>query len=399
MTIHLRRATPDDLTAIMLADGRAFGVVYTAEEDGTEIEEALASGRFLLACDEDGTIAGITASFPLEVTLPGGRVLPAPGVTWVSVQATHRRRGILPTLFAEQHRGFVEDGSTLALLTASEGAIYGRFGYGVVTVDRSVEIDRRRAEFRPDVPDPGGVRFADTETVRKHAPEIQRRWSEQTPGALLRPEWAWDDVWADRPHRRYGGSALFHLLHADGWASFRTRVEDRRCDVVDVFAATTEAHVALWRVLLGRDLVERVAAFNAVPPDDPLPLLLTDPRQVRTTGARDGMWARVLDVPAALGARTYSTEIDVVLAVDDPFLDRGGRFRLRGGPEGARCEAVTGPPDLSLATTALGPLLFGAQRAHTLARAGLLAGASPDVLRRVEAAFVTDRAPRHGTGF
>lgn len=397
MTIHLRPASPDDLPAIMVADGRAFGVEYT-DEDRSDIAESLDAGRMLLACDDDGSVVGVTGSFPLDVTLPGGRTLPAPGVTWVSVQATHRRRGVLRALFTEQHRGFVENGPALALLTASEGGIYGRFGYGVVTVDRGIEIDRRRAEFRAGVPDPGGVLFADVETARKHAPEVHARWCAQTPGAVARPGWAWEDVWRDRPHHRGGGSALFHLVHADGWASFRRRREDRRCEVVDLFAATDEAHVALWRVLLSLDLVETVSAA-AVAPDDALPLLLTDPRQVRTTSARDGMWASVLDVPAALAARTYGTEIDVVLAVDDPFLDRGGRFRLRGGPEGATCEPAGDTPELSLAAAALGPLLFGGQRAHTLARAGLLTGATPDVLRRVEAAFGTDRAPRHGTDF
>ena len=67
-------------------------------------------------------------------------MLPVPGVTWVSVDPTVRRRGILRAMFAEQHAGFVADGAVLALLTASEGTIYGRFGYGVTTLNRSFEI-------------------------------------------------------------------------------------------------------------------------------------------------------------------------------------------------------------------------------------------------------------------
>jgi len=112
----------------------------------------------------------------------------------------------------------------------------------------------------------------------------------------------------------------------------------------------------------------------------------------------DGMWSRVLDVPAALMARTYTTEIDVVLDVHDAFLHRGGRVRLEGGPEGATCGPTDAPADLILPVATLGPLLFGGGRVSAYARAGRAEGA-PDVLRRVDAAFLTDREPLHGTGF
>jgi predicted acetyltransferase len=151
-------------------------------------------------------------------------------------------------------------------------------------------------------------------------------------------------------------------------------------------------------VLLGLDLFDKVTGWKVLATDDPLPLMLTDSRQVQTTEVHDGMWSRVLDVPAALAARTYAAEIDVVLDVQDDFLDRGGRVRLRGGPDGATCEPTDAAVDMGIAVAALGPLLFGAGRATTLARARL-AEAEPAVLQRVDAAFTTDRDPLHGTGF
>ncbi|WP_219418317.1 GNAT family N-acetyltransferase [Pseudonocardia nigra] len=164
MTIDLRRATLDDLPAITVADGRAFGQQYS-DTDIEDFRPLFEPDRFLLAIDgaddAKGSIVGITGSFPFDVTLPGGATLATPGVTWVSVAVTHRRRGILRALFAEQHRGFVAEGAAVSLLTASEGAIYGRFGYGIATGRRSVEISKRRAAFRAEVPDPGGVRQVD----------------------------------------------------------------------------------------------------------------------------------------------------------------------------------------------------------------------------------------------
>jgi predicted acetyltransferase len=393
----IRRATSKDIAALAEHDGRVFGMTYT-ETDLADLERDLPVERFRLAVDPaDDAVVGATGSYAFDVTLPGGATLPVPGVTWVGVAVTHRRRGILRALMAEQHREFVADGMALAALTASEGSIYGRFGYGPTTVHRAAEITRRRAVLRPDLPDTGGVRQVDTEHIRAVGPEIHRRWVAATPGALSRDDRWWRILLADHEHRRYGGTALFHLAHRDGYASFRRELEDGALRVVELVAATAEAHRELWRVLLATDLAETVRHWSLAL-DDPLPLLLTDPRQVRTTGLRDGMWVRVLDVPAALAARTYPVELDVVLDVRDGFLDSGGRFRLRGGPDGAVCEPVDAPADVEADLTALGPLLFGSGRAVALAAAGLLA-AEPAVLRRIDLAFATDRTPKHGTEF
>lgn len=394
----VRRATAADLPEIARVDGRAFGVHYTPA-DLEDFRPLYDPDRFLLALDGP-QIVGVTGAFGFAVTLPGGVALPAEGVTWVSVATTHRRRGVLRSLMTAQHRGLVAAGVPLGVLTASEGGIYGRFGYGVATVTRDVEIDRRLVRFRDGVPDPGGVRLVEPDEARWHAPAVHRHWCAITPGALARSEAWWDELLRDREHRRGGASALFHLAHPDGYAAYRIAhgSAGTTCRVTELVAVTDAAHAALWRVLLGLDLVATVATARACPPDDPLPLLLADPRQVRTTGVYDGMWARILDVPAVLAARRYAVEIDLVLEVDDPFLGRGGRFRLRGGPDGAECAAVGRSAAATIPVAALGSLVFGAHRAHPLARAGLL-DAAPRTVTALDAAFGTDRAPVSGTDF
>jgi predicted acetyltransferase len=399
--VRLRRATPDDLPAMALADGRAFGSHYS-DEALADVRAEIDLDRYLLACDDSAgeeEIVGITGSYALDVTLPGGTVVAAPGVSWVSVAVTHRRRGILRALLTEQHRDFLADGSAVSLLTASEGGIYGRFGYGIATEHRSVEIDRRGAVFRLGAPDPGGVRQVDTAAIRRIGPELHRRWAALTPGAVSRSEAWWDVRMLDREWHRYGATAMFHLAHPDGYVSYRREHDGRACRVVDMATVTDDAYAALWRTLLALDLVETIR-WRSAAADEPLQHLLADPRKLRTVGTRDGMWARILDVPAALSARRYAVEVDVVLDVHDPFLDRGGRFRLRGGPDGASCApAATGAPVVTLDVATLGALLFGGTRAESYARAGLLHTDDPAVLRRVDTAFLAERSPRHGTEF
>ncbi|WP_037064226.1 GNAT family N-acetyltransferase [Pseudonocardia acaciae] len=398
MKFEIRHALPDDLLAMSAADSRAFGITYTST-DIDDFRPLFDPDRYLLAYDPaDATILGVTGAFPFEITVPGGATLATEGVTWVSVAATHRRQGILRGLMDRQHREHAEQGVALSVLTASEGGIYGRFGYGQASRQREVRIDRRLARMRADAPNPGGVRYVDAEEARALAPDVHRRWAAVTPGALSRSEPWWDHEFVDRAERRGGGTELFHLVHPDGYASYRIHQSDRSCRVVDFFAATEDAHAALWRVLLGLDLTHTVTS-EACPLDDPLPWLLEDPRQVRTTDLADGLWARILDVERTLAARRYPVDIDAVLDVADPFLDLGGRFRLRGGPGGASCERVTSEPDAHLNIATLAMLYFGSHRAHAMARAGLLAADDPAVLAALDSAFAADREVRHGTHF
>lgn len=392
-SFEIRRGTAADTPAIQTLNARAF-----AEEMGPEGRaegQRLTPGeRHVLAMD-DGVVVGVTAVMPLLMTVPGGAQVDAAGISNVSVAATHRRRGVLRQVLTAQHRDLLAQGYPLAALTASEGTIYGRFGYGPATVRQRVEIDRRHVELARHAPDPGGVRQVDAETARGLLPGVHERWAARTPGALRRDASWWDWQLADRVEDRNGATSLCFLVHPDGYATYRGN--GSRAEVVEVVSTTDDAHAALWRVLLGLDFADVLAA--PLSPDDPLPFLLADTRAVRVVRIRDGMWVRPLDVAAALAARRWAVEIDVVLDVEDAFLGRGGRFRLHGGPAGSECARTDAGADVKMDVATLGALYLGGHRVSTLARAGLLTGADPGVLARLERALLTDRAPENGTDF
>ena len=66
-----------------------------------------------------------------DKTLNTGRGLqPARLITDVTVSPTHRRRGLLRAMMTEDLQDAADLGVPLAILTASEGSIYGRFGFG-----------------------------------------------------------------------------------------------------------------------------------------------------------------------------------------------------------------------------------------------------------------------------
>ena len=169
--------------------------------------------------------------------------------------------------------------------------------------------------------------------------------------------------------------------------------------VEDLHVADTTSAAGLWRFLLGVDLIAHVEA--AVPVDDPLDLLLADPRDAVVTGLADETWLRLVDVPAALTARSFRADVaPLLLAVHDPLLpDNAGVYRIAGegaervGPLGA-CE-----PELSCDVAALAAAYLGDRSPSTLAATGWWTVHDPTAPARADALFTTTPAPWCGTHF
>ncbi|HEX8082434.1 MAG TPA: GNAT family N-acetyltransferase [Jatrophihabitans sp.] len=401
MDLELRPGTTDDHAEILRVDGVAFGDHFT-EQDA---EDALGAQppQFTVATVAD-QIVGVTGHYDFTMTVPGGGALQVPGVTWVSVSPVHRRRGVLRALMDRQVRDFAALGVPAAILTASEGGIYGRFGYGPASSVRKTVLDRRVTRLvQSGQKTSGEVQVLNAEQARSVLPELHRRWREQVPGALNRTEAWWDHLFLDREQHRGGMSAKFYLTHPEGYVSYRVKeqwndgIAALQCRIVDYVISSTDAHAALWQVLLGMDLFESIESHQ-IPVDDPLPFLVNDFRQVRTTAVNDGVWVRPIDAAATLAARTYPVEVEAVIEVVDPLLgDR--RLVLAGGPDGASCRPTDRPAQASFSLAGLGSAYLGGHRLSTLARAGVLRCDDPRLLSRLELAFSTDRAPFYGTAF
>ena len=100
-------------------------------------------------------------AFSFELTLPGGALVPASGITMVGVEPTHRRRGILTEMLRWLHEDAVRRGEPLAILTASEASIYRRFGYGVATEACRLRIPAAAVAFDPPLDDSGSFATVD----------------------------------------------------------------------------------------------------------------------------------------------------------------------------------------------------------------------------------------------
>lgn len=374
MTVELRTATADDWPAIVRADERSFNADM-GDERVAEIPALLDAGRFVLAVEEGGVV-GVAGSLAFTMAVPGGSPVPVSGVTWVSVLPTHRRQGILTRLMAELHRAARERGEVAAALTASEGGIYGRFGYGPATWLQRTEITRSMVRFRDDAPVAGTVRFTDGDEAAAVLPELFETCRRDTPGEVDRaPAW-WRRWFADPAHLRGDLSRQRVLLHRDGqgtpqgWCSYRAggdHDEGLDLQLTGMYARTREAHAALWRTVLSVDLVRTVRSWR-MPGDDPLPFLLQDPRAVKTADRGDHQWLCPLDPHAVLTARTYDHGGTPAAHGGEVVLEVPGHGRWSLDRDGAR--RTTSSPGCTLGASELGAIVLGGTSPVTLWRAG-----------------------------
>lgn len=397
-TIDIRPATEGDWDSLFHVDGRNFGFSYSAE-DIEERKPILELSRFRLACD-GAEVVGIAGSYALDMTLPGGSAVPTGGVTWVSVAATHRRQGILRRLIAAVHADIEGRGEPLASLTASEGGIYERFGYGVASRSRVIRIETAGVHIRPEYVRPiGSVRYMEPAQAATEIPRLWEIHRRLRAGEVSRSS-AWHTALLNERSRPFDGAGeARYLLHPEGYAVYRVAgswtpgFPAHEVRLLELVATTPDAHVSLWHTLLNIDLVRTITGRRVVPDDDPLPYLLNDPRAVRTVALNDGDWVNVLDPAIAFGARTYAVADRVVVEVD------GRRWAIEGGPDGASAKQVRSKPDLTMTQSALGPVLLGGIRPSTLAAGRRLTARNVEALRRADVFFTTAPTPNCQTPY
>ena len=396
-----------DLRAITPEEFRAYASVWerTFNFDGKDEELALEAkvhelDRSIVAVEDDEFI-GTGGSFSFDMTVPGGTVAAA-GLTAIAVLPTHRRRGVLTSMMRYHFDDVREREEPVAVLRASESLIYSRYGYGVATRDTEWKIGKRDAALAVDASGAGEVSLVGADDARGLLPEIYSGAAAHQPGFLSRRAEIWDHYFEDLESWRGGFTSNRFAIYRDGREALgylRYRVKDTWKDnlpknellAAELMALTPEAEIELWRFAFSMDLVDQVRTQNR-PQDDLIDFLLADPRRLNR-GSVDGLWARLVDVPAALTSRRYRTEGRLVIEINDPFLpDCGGRFLLEGGPEGAECRPTSDEPDLLVDAMTLGSRYLGGG-SFALSRAAGRVSGSGEAIRLADTMFSWHKRP------
>ncbi|XAS69687.1 GNAT family N-acetyltransferase [Micrococcaceae bacterium Sec5.7] len=381
------------------------------------IEMYRADQRVLTGAYQTGNLAAhaLPADVPVatfgtlrkDLNIGFGRQLETRLVTAVTVRTSHRRRGLLRRMMTEDLELARKDGLAMAALTASEGSIYGRFGYGVASFERTVKVDTT-ARFSLEHVPVGTVEVADRKVLLDVAPQVFARVQRLTPGSIDRQEYyrfaASGELGRDGKH----DDAVKVALHygpagdVDGYVSYKFLgwdIKPYTMEIVDLVASTNEGYLELWQFLGAIDLVERISWADA-PVDDPLTWALADPRCVDSSDGRDMLWLRILDVEKALAARHYPADGRLVLAIDDSLGFAAGVFAMEvSGGEAAVVPCDPAEAELTLDASALSSIYLGAVCPVTLAAAGRIRENQQGAALKARGMFAVERATHCLTHF
>ncbi len=398
-SLSLRPITSDEVDSFFRRQSVAFSSSIDAQE--LELEAAALDLPRTLAVFDKDEIVGTAGSLRHELTVPGNTRVAAAAIGWVSVYPTRRRQGLLRAMMERQLADLHDLGDPVALLYSSESIIYQRYGFGIATDRVGYSIDPLHGAFAVPLDYAGTVDFIGIDDARTLFPDLHDRVRRLQPGAIDRPEY-W---WQSQLKHDEGNQTRFFLLarspagEPQGYADYRVErawadgMRNHTMKLDELIAEDATAYLALWRMLLNLDVIRNVVTHNS-PPDEPLRWRLADPRFLQVRYRNDGMWARILDVPAALNARRYAMEGRVTFEVHDRFRpETAGRFQLEGSPEGAICSRTGSRPDIVLQVEDLSAAYLGGTRFSSLARAGRVIEESAESLRRADAMFAGDPPP------
>ena len=385
------------------ADFRGFHTERPTPEVLEEARGYLADRRTTAVYDEQvPSPVGTVNSWVAPLTVPGGERVDAWAISSVTVAPTHRRRGIATALLGSELRTAHRLGVPLAILTVSESVIYGRWGFGPATFVSEWRVDTKRVRWA-GADTPGRLAFTEPDAYRETATAVLEKVMASRPGEI-----ALSPYLAERligPLKGSQDAGRYRLVRYDsvdgepeGFVSYTVKGEDdftrHSVEVVYLAAATDAALTALWRFLLELDLVAEVRAFTRGV-DEPLPALVSDVRGAKVASVEDHLWVRILDVPAALAARRYERDGELVLDVADDLGFAAGRYLLSVVDGVATVERTDRAADVTLPVASLGSVYLGHATAPGLALAGRIAG-DADALDRL---FRTATPPRLSTWF
>lgn len=357
--------------------------------------------------------SGIYGVRPMEMSLPGGDVVPIAGLTWVGVHPDARRRGVLAAMMTDHLARTRDAGTAVSALHASEAAIYGRFGYGNAVITHQVSLGRGTTFTAPHLEDE--VAGITTHLLDMAAPGVTERMracqldaAPDFPGTIIGlPDFfrlmahETPDQLRDKERRRI----IFARRDGQDIGFTGLRREHKWNDarpsgtvVVGTFCGGPAARLALARRVVDLDLMGTTKLEN-VGVDDPVLGWVGGPRGTGDLKTWDSTWVRLVDVEAAWPLRSYESDCDVVVEVQDRHAPwNAGRWRLTASSGSGAASRTDSPADVTLDVAALGAGFLG-HGIGGLLRAGLVQEHRLDAYAELARAMRTAVAPEPSIGF
>ena len=413
MTISIVPLTAADRQRLLAVDNAAFFFDPNAHPVDIVTNHFDWSRTFGASREGSDELAGVYTSYDMAVTAPGPldtvTPLPMAGLSWVSVHPDRRRRGVLRKMITHHFAQLHEQGVALSGLHAAEVGIYGRFGYGISSLELVLELERGAVFTAPSLEDSVSrvttrLVKADSDDAARLVHDLHLSCAEDALGAVTRPERMARPEFVDLPLTRQGREPWQVLIaYVDGqpagyavfsrqskWTDFRAKGTVAVCEMA---AIDPKTYLTLARRLVDFDLTASIS-INGRAADDPLVWWAGGPRGLGVK-TFDSLWLRLIDVGAALIERGYSSPCDIVLDVVDPTCPWNQRvWRLTVDNDGVgTCQPTSDEANVRLPVQALGAAYLGSRSIATQAHQGLVTELTPGAVRLLSLVMRCDREP------
>lgn len=357
--------------------------------------------------------SGVYGVRPMDLSLPGGSIVPIAGLTWVGVHPDVRRRGVLAAMMGDHLTRCHDAGLAISALHASETGIYGRYGYGMAALMLQVSVGRGTTFTAPHLEDE--VSGITTQLVTMSAPGVsdrmracQLRFAGDFPGTIVGSPGFFSllafepaEALRDKEPRR----VIFARRAGEdvGYVGLRRehkwdRARPSGTVVVGTPCGLPAARLALARRVVDLDLMG-TTKIEAVGADDPLLGWVGGPRDTGDLQTWDSTWLRLVDLEAAWSLRTYEGDCDVVVEVEDRSAPwNAGRWRLSASGGRGSAAPTDDPADVTLDVAVLGAGFLG-HSIGGLLRAGLVREHRDGAYAELARAMRTLVAPEPSIGF
>jgi len=296
-------------------------------------------------------------------TYIGGKRFAAGGVAGVATWPEYRRQGLVAALLVHSLKEMKEKGQSISYLAPFAYGFYRKYGWETYCNYRTYTIQADQLPKRVNYS--GTMKRTDDYSLLH---DLYESYAVLYNGMLSRTTLWWDM----RVSKRKKGSIVVYYdnqQQAQGYIIYE--VMDRRLSIHEFIHLNEEAYTALWSFVSQHDsMLDTV--FIAVPDNDILPFLLTNPRVKDETTPH--FMARIVDVKAFVEQYAFEPAISIdklMIHIEDEYAPWNvGTFGLtideNGNAKLNKEDSLTSSADIQLNIGYLTTVLLGYRKLSEL---------------------------------
>ena len=232
--------------------------------------------------------------------------------------------------------------------------------------------------------------------------DIYSRFTAPRTGYLIRDKFKWETGVLNPPSAP--GIVQDKIVYEEdgmplGYVVYRVEPQfndlglAHKISIKDMAWLSISAYYGIWNYFTRMDLTHKIHWIQ-MPPDDPIPHLLLEPRKLNIKSG-NGFLARIVDLEKAIPVRGYSEDGELNFKIFDdvmcPWNNGTWHMKIRDGK--GSIERTDIEPEVSMTINSLAMILFGQISTTRAMRMGIVDLKKEDALPRYDRLLRTEYMP------